>query len=62
MNIFLTILNADIMYPYVLENSILLKLFFERINRKKVPEKKRSKPIEIQIDGFIELSNLIILS
>ena len=27
-----------------------------------MPEKKSSKPIEIQIEGFIELSNLIILS
>ena len=39
-----------------------MKLFFDRIKRKKVPEKKSSKPIEIQIEGFIELSNLIILS
>jgi hypothetical protein len=45
-----------------LENPKLLKLDSERINKKKVPEKNKTKPIDIQIEDTLYSSFLIILS
>jgi hypothetical protein len=46
----------------VLENPELLKLDSDRINKKKVPEKNKTKPIDIQIEDTLYSSFLIILS
>jgi len=45
-----------------LENPDLLKLDSDRINKKKVPEKNKTKPIDIQIEDTLYCSFLIILS
>ena len=46
----------------VSENAESLKLDCDRINKKKVPEKNKTNPIEIQIEETLYSSFLIILS
>ena len=62
MNIFLIILKIATMYPYVKIKELSLKLFWLKMKRKKVPEKNRIKPVEIQTVPLKENDEDVILS
>lgn len=50
------------MYPYVKIKELSLKLFWLKMKRKKVPEKNRIKPVEIQTVTLKENDEDVILS
>ena len=50
------------MYPYVKIKELSLKLFWLKMKRKKVPEKNRIKPVEIQTVPLKENDEDVILS
>jgi hypothetical protein len=62
MNMFLIILKIATIYPYVKIKELSLKLFWLKMKRKKVPEKNRIKPVEIQTVPLKENDEDIILS